>query len=334
MRVLIGGYYGFGNLGDEALLAGLLSTLQAHGHRATVLSHDPERTAREHGVPARHRVRGLPAALLGCDLFLSGGGGLLQDRSSARSLRYYLGCIRLARMLGRRVIVFGQSIGPLSPSGELRVAATLRGLPVSVRDTASQALLARLGIDAHLGADAALLLPCPQREAPPPEAAVLLIPRSGHRWITEALAEAAHILGNDGIRCAALPLHRAQDHGEIEILQRAAPGMERVEAADYREALAQIAAARYLLSGRLHGLILAAVCDRPYAGLNYDPKVAGFVHDSGAPVFGPPGPTNGAATSGAALAALASAAAPASGGAEMRARARTAASWLEAAMVS
>lgn len=57
-----------------------------------------------------------PAALLGAllrsQVVLSGGGGLLQDRTSARNLTYYLGVIRLAKLLRRRVVVFNQSIGP------------------------------------------------------------------------------------------------------------------------------------------------------------------------------------------------------------------------------
>lgn len=337
MRVLVGGYYGFGNLGDEALLAGMVVALHRGGHRVTVLSHDPAATAREHGVAARHRLWGLLTGLLGCDVFVSGGGGLLQDRTSARSLGYYLGAIHLARRLGRRVVVFGQSIGPLSDGGKRRVGRALTGVQVSVRDAGSQALLAQLGIDAHLGADAALLLPCPD-SADPGSGPVLLVPRHGYPWITEALAEAARILVEAGVPCAALALHAAQDDSEIGSLLRAVPSISRLGAADYRAALTAIGGARYLLSGRLHGLVLAAICGRGHAGLIYDPKVAGFLRDSAAPGFGPPGSKPGAAPAAdpATLAALADAAAPldpAAGGV-LRGRAQAAEAWLENAIMS
>jgi polysaccharide pyruvyl transferase CsaB len=334
VRVLIGGYYGFGNLGDEALLAGLTATLQRSGHRVTALSHRPQATRSAHGVASRHRLRGLPAALLGCEVFLSGGGGLLQDRTSARSLGYYLASIRLARSLGRRVVIFGQSIGPLSEAGERRVAGALRGLPVSVRDAPSQTLLARLGVDAHLGADAALLLP-PGEPAPASGAApILLIPRRGHRWITEALAATARRLADLGLPCAALALHPDEDDGEIAELLRTAPEVERLHAHDVAGARAHIAAARSVLSGRLHGLILAAHAGRPHAGLVYDPKVAGFLADSGAPGFGPPeGPAPADPEALAQLAQLAEAPTPARIAA-LRGRSADAAAWLERAIVS
>jgi polysaccharide pyruvyl transferase CsaB len=334
VHVLISGYYGFGNLGDEALLAGLIATLQPSGHRITALSHDPEATRSAHGVAARQRLRGLPAALLSCDVLLSGGGGLLQDRTSARSLGYYLGTIRMARSLGRRVVLFGQSIGPLSPAGEHRVARTLRGLQVSVRDTPSQALLARLGIEAHLGADAALLLPPAAAPADLGAAPTLLIPRRGYPWITEALADTALRLGGLGLPCAALALHPDEDDGELAALLRAAPAVERLHADDVAAARAHIVAARTVLSGRLHGLILAAHAGRPHAGLVYDPKVAGFLADSGAPGFGPPAGENPADPERLAQLALAAEAPTPGRMATLRRRATEATTWLERAIVS
>ena len=159
MKVLVSGYYGFGNLGDEALLAGMLTGLQEHS--VTVLSQRPAATRALHGVGAAHRLRGL-AALLNHDALISGGGGLLQDKTSARSLRYYLGVLELAQRLGKRTVVYGQSVGPLSPDGERAVAQALRGLPVAVRDGPSQVLVETAGhVSAELVADSALLLPEP-----------------------------------------------------------------------------------------------------------------------------------------------------------------------------
>src|SRR5690606_20512009 len=112
-----------------------------------------------HGVAARHRTRGLLAGLLESDALVSGGGGLLQDGSSRRSLTYYLGVIGLARLLRRPTVVFAQSLGPLTPDGRTRVAAALKGLPVMVRDASSLGLAESLGLDASLVADPALLLP-------------------------------------------------------------------------------------------------------------------------------------------------------------------------------
>jgi polysaccharide pyruvyl transferase CsaB len=276
VRVLVSGYYGFGNLGDEALLSGMLSGLRTR--EVTVLSQRPAETRALHGVASTHRLTGL-AAIARHDALISGGGGLLQDRTSARSLRYYLGVIALARRLGKRVIVFGQSVGPLSPAGERRVARALRGVPVAVRDGPSQRLLGRLGIPAALVADTALLLPKPVA-GPGADAPVLLVPRGGYPEITGALGGLAERLHAEGVPLAGLALHPSEDEGALEQLARHAP-LEHLDAATFQQALEHLAGARHVVSARLHGLILAARAGRPYSGVAYDPKVAAFLSESG-----------------------------------------------------
>lgn len=288
MKVLVSGYYGFGNLGDEALLQGLVRGLEAHGHRVTVLSHAPQRTRELHSelssVGAIHRLRGLLPALLTHDALVSGGGGLLQDKTSQRSLDYYLGVIRLGKALGKRVVVYGQSVGPLSEEGRARVARALRGVPVAVRDGASQTLLGKLGVEAHLVADAALTLPAP-RENPPKDAPVLLIPRGGYPELTGALGTLAEELEARAIPVATLAFHPQEDDGEVvRIAERAR--VVRHEASTPDEALRRVAASSYVVSARLHGLILAAVAGRGFSGLAYDPKVAAFLDEAGAPAHG------------------------------------------------
>lgn len=278
MKVLISGYYGFGNLGDEALLAGMLTGFRTQG--VTVLSQRPAATRALHGVGAAHRLLGL-SALLDHDALISGGGGLLQDKTSARSLRYYLGVITLAKRLGKRVVVYGQSVGPLSPDGERAVAGALRGVPVAVRDRASQRLLEHLDISSSLVADAALLLPkpaAPTEAAPTGTAPVLLIPRGGYPEITAALARLAETLHSEGVALAGLALHPGEDAASLAELP---PTVERLEVPTPQAALALIAGSRHLVSARLHGLILAARAGRPFSGIAYDPKVTAFLEEVG-----------------------------------------------------
>lgn len=277
MKVLLSGYYGFGNLGDEALLSGLLQALQARGHMPCVLSQDPEKTEQLHGVAAVHRLRGVPAALWQHDALISGGGGLLQDKTSRRSLQYYLGIIRLARALGKTVIIYGQSIGPLSDTGKRMVARSLAGLPVAVRDEASQELLASLGIRSELVADAALLLEPPDAPKSVNDAPVLLIPRGGYPHITRALIALARELQKCGFPVAAMSFHPDEDDESLKTLQGAVPNVLVWRADTPDSALAMLAQARHVVSARLHGLILAAVTQVPMSGIVYDPKVAAFL---------------------------------------------------------
>lgn len=321
MKVVISGYYGYGNLGDEALLAGMLQGLS--GHHLTVLSGAPGVSAALHRVPAVHRYTGALPALLRADALISGGGGLLQDKTSRRSLHYYLGLIQLAKRLGKRVIVYGQSLGPLSAAGERAVAGALAGVAIAVRDRPSQALLAKHGLEAALVADSALTLSRPA--SAPASGPVLLIPRGGYPEITEALAQLGQQLAAAGLPLAALALQEAADGPELQVLQRRLPALALQRAATPEAVIACCQQARYVVSARLHGLILAAVAGTPYAGIVYDPKVAAFLAETEAPAFGLP-----VAVAQLAECALAGHSFKPAALAALRARARQGLAWLAA----
>ncbi|MDI3280303.1 MAG: WecB/TagA/CpsF family glycosyltransferase, partial [Bacillota bacterium] len=151
-RILVSGYYGFGNAGDEAILWALARALRESLPAAElrVLSAAPDQTREWQGLAAVPRFS-LPAivkALRWTDLLLSGGGTLLQDLTSPRSIPYYAGLILLARACGRPVLLYGQGVGPIR-GGLGRWLARLAAdssAEVVVRDPASAALLRQLGV--------------------------------------------------------------------------------------------------------------------------------------------------------------------------------------------
>jgi polysaccharide pyruvyl transferase CsaB len=150
--ILISGYYGFNNIGDEAVLGGMLAgfrTMLPDVH-PVVLSANPEFSRQLHGVEAipRMQVGAIRAALRGADLFISGGGSLLQDVTSVKSPLYYLGLLWLARRAGVPAMMFAQGVGPLShPVNRLLARRELNRLrAITVRDAASAELLRRLGV--------------------------------------------------------------------------------------------------------------------------------------------------------------------------------------------
>lgn len=106
-NILISGYYGFDNIGDESILRTLITSLREKipDCRLTVLSHNPASTREKYGVEAVERMS--PGAILRavrrCDMLISGGGSLLQDVTSSKSIHYYLFIIRLAKLLGKKV---------------------------------------------------------------------------------------------------------------------------------------------------------------------------------------------------------------------------------------
>lgn len=282
MKITVSGYYGFHNTGDEAIALAISRELRARGHSPLLLSHAPDHTRRAYGCASSARMNpvALLRSLLGAQMLWSGGGGLLQDKTSVRNLTYYLALIRGAHLLGRRVVVFNQSIGPLSLEGGARVARVLnqRRTNIIVRDRASLETLQHLGVQARLGGDPALLL-SPGATVQRDRNTVLLAPRGDVSDANAGLKELTRSLQQKGRRVVALSFHPSVD-------DRAAYSLgadEVISTSDPVTALNTIAAAGYVVGVRLHALILAAAAGVPFVGVSYDPKVAGFCADAGAP---------------------------------------------------
>jgi polysaccharide pyruvyl transferase CsaB len=282
MKITVSGYYGFHNTGDEAIALAISRELAARGHSALLLSREPEHTRRAYGCASAARMSPLALlrSLLGAETLWSGGGGLLQDKTSARNLTYYLALIWGAHLLGRRVVVFNQSIGPLSLEGGARVARALNrsGVQVIVRDRASLETLEHLGVQARLGGDPALLL-APDAGTVTDRNTVVLAPRGDVHDANAGLKDLTRRLQEQGRRVVALSFHPSVDDGAAHSLG----ADEVVSTSDPALALNTIAAAGYVVGVRLHAVILAAAAGVPFAGVSYDPKVAGFCTDAGAP---------------------------------------------------
>jgi len=308
MHLVISGYYGYGNTGDEAILAALTDELR---HRypdvqLTVLSADPEVTARHYGVEAIPRWS-LPAiwqALRGADLLISGGGGLIQDATSRLSPLYYLAILRLARLAGTPYMIFAQGLGPLRCRlTRWATARCFRGAAaITVRDEPSAQLLSQLGVTAppvEVTADPALLLaPCPPhrtdellRELGLSEAAPLIgiALRSwvGFDVVRPAAALIRHLHQSQAGRVLLIPFQPDED---LNLAWRVAseaavPVTILDQALEPRELLGVVSRLDLLVSMRLHGLIFAASAQVPAIALSYDPKVEAFASRAGQPTI-------------------------------------------------
>lgn len=294
--VVVSGYYGFGNAGDELILSALRRTLA--GHRVVVLSADPAATIREHGVQAvpRMDLLGVFRALRGADLLVSGGGGLLQDATGPASVPYYLGIIAMARALGRPVMVYAQGIGPLR-SGWARHSLRLlcSAAAVTVRDVESAEILHRAGVArAEVTADAVLSLPRPEVGPVPEELAhaglkdgesvLAIAPRPyGGADFSRRLADAADRLAKRlPARVVLVPMQPREDTPACEAVAAAmrSPALllREVPPLRYPELFAHF---DLVVGMRLHALILAALCRTPAVGLSYDPKIEAFMQSLG-----------------------------------------------------
>ena len=295
--ILISGFYGFGNIGDEAVLAGMVQSLRARlgSVPLIVLSADPGSTAAAYEVEAVDRTD-LPAILVAMRrsrLFLSGGGSLLQDVTSARSAVYYLGLLRLAQIMGLRTMVYAAGMGPLRQPviRSLTRRVLDRTDAVAVRDADSAALVRALGTRRGpiLTADPAVLLSPAEGAraesllrilgADTPIIGVVVRPW-GNSAFVEPLAEALLTVAQRlGARVVVLPFHPALDLPVSRRLADASGGVLVEQPPQPAEALALIARMHVLVALRLHALIFAAAAGVPPVGLAYDPKVTALHRD-------------------------------------------------------
>ncbi|MBX6377091.1 MAG: polysaccharide pyruvyl transferase family protein, partial [Clostridia bacterium] len=173
LRFLVSGYYGFGNAGDEAILAALVSGLRSEAARlpgqpevdVVVLSGRPEETAADHGVRAIPRTDfvAVARAVAAADVVLSGGGSLLQDVTSHKNIPYYLAIVALGLAARRRTMAYAQGVGPVgSWAGRAAIRAVLDRVDlITTRDPHSAEFLRAIGVERppiEVTADASLLL--------------------------------------------------------------------------------------------------------------------------------------------------------------------------------
>ena len=153
-KVVLSGYYGFDNFGDEAILQVLVSNLKNMDADITVLSHNPQKTSQIHDVKSvfMFNIFKVIKSIGQTDVLISGGGSLLQDVTSLRSLFYYLFIIFMSILFCKRVIIFAQGIGPINNKFARKFTINLlkKASLITVRDERSKNLLEQWGLEAQL----------------------------------------------------------------------------------------------------------------------------------------------------------------------------------------
>jgi polysaccharide pyruvyl transferase CsaB len=310
-RILISGWYGQGNLGDEAVLAGMLHTINRAEPeaRVTVLSDDPPRTEREHGVAAtardnsgpRRRLFSETRPMLRSDAFVLGGGGLVKDFGNLPGNVH--GWVRpglVARALRRKTMWYAIGVDDLRfrESEEYARRAADRTHLLTVRDEGSARKLAATGVrtDPLITADPAIVLADPETGPDAGERLVAVCPRHWKeaaadverpelqdRLYVEVASALDSLHERFGTRVAFVPFRSHAEDDDREVCAAIRERMRHTEAATTLEVPGSPAVAAAFLSRcelvvgtRLHSLILAAAGGTPFHALDYMPKVRFF----------------------------------------------------------
>ena len=148
--IVVSGYYGYHNLGDDTILEMICKDL-AEDYELTVLSRRPSETLKEYSVRAigRYDLREIIRVISDADLLISGGGTLLQDRSSVHSLLYYLLVLKIAQQCSVPTMIYAAGIGPVIHRFSMKAISRILSKVniISLRDRQSQKFIHKLSAE-------------------------------------------------------------------------------------------------------------------------------------------------------------------------------------------
>ena len=304
--IVISGYYGFANAGDEAMLAAMIEAFSdlEPSISITVISGNPEDTHQRHGVKALYRLNypRILSAIAHCDLLISGGGSLLQDVTSDRSIYYYLSIVLMAQQLGKPVMLYAQGIGPVRKAlakTAMRYIGNKVDL-ITVRDEGSRDELQYLGVNqppVFVTADPVLAMhPVDKQigrtilskyrvEGIRPVIGISV--REWKDWVhyKDVLAQTAdYLVKKYQARVVFLPMQWPDDYQTAKkVVSRMSEQATLLkEEFTTTEMLSIVGNLDLLIGIRLHALIFAAVMQVPLLGISYDPKIDRFLESMGA----------------------------------------------------
>ena len=308
--IIISGYHGFANSGDEALLFAILNTLRKYKPdlKVTVLSKTPEETAREYGVNSIYRYNfcKIRKEMKNAKMLLFGGGSLLQDVTSSKSRIYYLGIIKLAQKCRLKTMLYANGIGPITKRRNRTLVSRILNKAdiITLRDDKSDEELKRLKVTMPkivITADPAFTLDTEvslsgkyytNRAGVPEGTKVCVV--SLRDWKNSSLnfeSDMAKLCDYAAEKHNIHPLFVPMQYpDDMDIAQRIM-GLMKTKAyiinreLSVAEMFSVLSEATLLLGMRLHSLIYATTLEIPAMALVYDPKVSAFMESLNQPDY-------------------------------------------------
>lgn len=301
-EILICGAYGKGNAGDDAILLAILSELRSLNPDFSfqVLSRNPKETRLNYRVNALYTFNfpKIMRRMHHAALYINGGGSLMQDVTSWRSLWFYLWTLRAAKRRGCCVLMYGCGIGPIySPKNRTLAANIIEKYvdAITLRDPHSLQELEDMHVSAPeiiLSSDPTVTLP-----AAPPEIidslfqncnldptgqyiAFIIRPWPGFDDKVPVFAAAAeYAYQTYGLTPVFFPIEPRLDITAARKITAhlTIPYYLFADGYSAAQTIGFLSRMRTVISMRLHGLIFSAGQGVPLIGVVYDPKVSSFL---------------------------------------------------------
>lgn len=281
-NIIISGYYGNSNFGDDIILHVLVENLQVVAKNVCVISANPSETAKIYGTKSCYKfdLFSIILNIMKSDVLISGGGSLLQDVTSFSSLIYYLSIIFVALLTGKKVIIFAQGVGPIvNPLGRFLTKIILKKCSlVTVRDQKSYDLLKSWNIKPILVNDPAFGLKLPIKT---PMNRIGINLRDWEKMDENFLFELARLV-NEHFSHKEIFLFPFQNSFDTKICENFSTILRSLNNnimvkilynLETKEILNQFRNLDYVISMRFHGCLLAIKYGIRTLALSYDEKV-------------------------------------------------------------
>lgn len=291
VKVAISGYYGFKNFGDEAILSVLINHLKdLKNVDITVFSSDTNYTSKTYSVNAvkRFDLKNVIKTIQNSDVLISGGGSLLQDVTSLKSVIYYSLIIALGLLFNKKVIIFAQGIGPLNKKlSQFIVRNLLKNCSlVTVRDEKSLALLKDWNIDAELVCDPIYSLDVVQEFR---ENTIGVQLREFKTMNYNLLHKLALFIANK-FSDKKVEIFSLQESQDLELCKKFEQILKTLNPEVSTEIVTddivnKISKLSYLIAMRFHAILVALKCGIKTCAINYDVKVEKLANEAAIPLI-------------------------------------------------
>lgn len=301
-KIVISGYYGFNNMGDESILTAIIADLRENIKDVdiTVFSEEPKITMKNHNVRSVYRKNPFKVIneIRKSDLLISGGGSLLQDSTSKRNVIYYLAIMYFGIIMNKKVMIYSQGMGPIRSKFNRRL--TKRVLEkvdiITLRDSSSKRFLREIDLknpNVIVSSDPVFALE--QKDLNTGKNILknegldlqekktigfVIRGQAKNRYFIENLCKLVdRLIKDDGLNVVFVPFHHGQDIDILNIIDNSTKNKVICLHDEYsiKELLSIIGNLDLLVGERLHSLIYSSIMKVPIIALSYDRKINNYM---------------------------------------------------------
>ena len=294
-NVAISGYYGFDNFGDEAILACIVDYLRFQGANIAIFSNNPKKTSAMYQTYSvkNFNLLSVFSTLVNSDVLISGGGSLLQDVTSFKSLVYYSLVIKMAQALRKKVIIFAQGIGPLKSNFSERIVKDVLSKAdlITVRDEKSLERVKNWGLNGILVSDPVFSIDLPPHIQ---DTGVVGVQLRDCKTMNDVLLNKLADKIIEEFPDKKVELYAFQKSIDLKIcklfekmlkLRNPAIQTEILHSMNQNDFIMKISQLDYFIAMRFHAVLVAIKCGVKTLAINYDTKVMKLAYEALVPIL-------------------------------------------------